>query len=172
MGRPAAIVAMLSLMSPVIRTRTTADLLRIFALAIFVFQSLGVAAELWLIGHTEDRWQWLPLVLLGLGLLVLGVRGFARGGVPVRIFQCLMVAFLIGGGIGLYQHYQGNAEFELEMYPSRAGLELFWESIRGATPALAPGTMVGLGLLGLASTFRHPALSRVSAPDSSMPGDC
>ncbi|MFB3131882.1 MAG: hypothetical protein ACE10K_05095, partial [Rhodothermales bacterium] len=50
------------------------------------------------------------------------------------------------------------AEFELEMYPTLKGLELFWESIKGATPALAPGTMIQLGLLGWAYTYRHPAL--------------
>ena len=151
--------------------RTTANLLRIFMLVIFVFESVGVAMELGLIGHYEDPWQWLPLILLGLGLLVVGVRVFARGRAPVRVFQILMVAFVIGGGIGLYKHYQGNAEFELEMYPSRAGFELFWESIRGATPALAPGTMIELGLLGLASTFRHPALGRGSAPEHTLSGE-
>ena len=30
--------------------------------------------------------------------------------------------------------------------------------VSGATPTLAPGAMVELGLLGLAYTYRHPAL--------------
>jgi hypothetical protein len=46
------------------------------------------------------------------------------------------------------------------MYPSMAGLQLFWESIRGATPTLSPGTMVVLGLVGWVYTFRHPATVR------------
>jgi len=40
------------------------------------------------------------------------------------------------------------------------GFELFKESMMGATPALAPGMMAHLGLLGLALTYRHPLLAR------------
>jgi hypothetical protein len=35
---------------------------------------------------------------------------------------------------------------------------LFREALSGATPALAPGTMVQFGLLGLLYTYRHPRL--------------
>jgi hypothetical protein len=57
-------------------------------------------------------------------------------------------------------------EFELEMYPGLSGLELFREAMKGATPALAPGTMTILGLLGLAYTYglaptNHPSESSV-----------
>jgi hypothetical protein len=41
-----------------------------------------------------------------------------------------------------------------------AGFHLITESLTGAFPALAPGTMVLLGLLGLAVTTGHPALER------------
>jgi hypothetical protein len=51
-------------------------------------------------------------------------------------------------------------EFELETYPSISGLALFKEAMMGATPALAPGTMIELGLIGLAYTYRHPLLVR------------
>ena len=33
-----------------------------------------------------------------------------------------MGAFVVSGVVGLWLHYQGNAEFELEMYPSLQGL--------------------------------------------------
>jgi hypothetical protein len=49
-------------------------------------------------------------------------------------------------------------EFELEMYPSMAGFELVRESMSGATPALAPGTMLVLALIGLTYSYRHPRL--------------
>ena len=45
-----------------------------------------------------------------------------------------------------------------KMYPSRQGLELVWEALRGAYPSLAPGTMIMFGLLGLVACLRHPAL--------------
>jgi hypothetical protein len=45
------------------------------------------------------------------------------------------------------------------------GLKLFKAAITGATPALAPGSLIQMGLLGLAYTFRHPALrSKIDQP--------
>jgi hypothetical protein len=55
-------------------------------------------------------------------------------------------------------HYHGNEEFELEMYPSLSGMQLVSETLTGATPVLAPGSMALLGVVGLASTYRHPVL--------------
>ena len=70
----------------------------------------------------------------------------------------------VSGMIGLYLHYRGNVEFELEMYPSIRGFELFWKSITGATPALAPATMLLLGLIGLAYSYQHPSRKRAAKP--------
>ena len=58
-----------------------------------------------------------------------------------------------GGIVGLILHYRGNVEFELEMHPAASGLALFWESVRSATPALAPAAMIQLGLLGLVYAY-------------------
>lgn len=105
--------------------------------------------ELWLLEHTEDFWQWLPLALLGVGLAAFAAEA-VRPGTPTRRFLLAsMAALVVSGFIGLGQHYAGNREFELEMYPSRSGLELLWESLAGATPTLAPAAMIHLGLLGL-----------------------
>jgi hypothetical protein len=71
-----------------------------------------------------------------------------------------MAVFVAAGFAGVLLHYRGNAEFELEMRPSLAGSELFWKAVKGATPALAPLALTQLGLLGLASTYRHPLLRR------------
>jgi hypothetical protein len=133
-------------------------------MAIFLFGVCGAGAELILLGHTEDPWQWVPLVLLGASLIVLTGYAVMRRLFMLRVFRGLMVLFVIGGLLGLYLHYQGNMEFELEMYPSLKGLALFRESITGATPALAPGMMIQLGLLGLIFTYRHPALERADTP--------
>ena len=81
-----------------------------------------------------------------------------------------MILFVLSGLVGLILHYQGNAEFELEMYPSLNGLELFWEAIRGATPTLAPGTMIQLGLLGWVYTIRHPQLGSLKEGPSDDKG--
>jgi hypothetical protein len=99
------------------------------------------------------------LLLLGVAAPLIVWCGIFPSALVVRALQGLMVLFVLAGAIGVYQHYTGNAEFELEMYPTRAGFELFWESLKGATPALAPASMAWLGLIGLAYAFRYPAAS-------------
>jgi hypothetical protein len=43
------------------------------------------------------------------------------------------------------------------------GFELFRDAMMGATPALAPGSMTQLGLLGLIYAYRHPRLQDANA---------
>jgi hypothetical protein len=137
--------------------------LRRLLLALVLVGALGLAVELLLLEHFESVWQWTPLVLLAVVLgvgTVLAARPTRR---VVRLFQALMALCVAAGVVGVYLHYRGNTEFELEREPTRHGLALFWEAIRGATPALAPGALSQLGLLGFAYAFRHPAL-RPSSP--------
>ncbi len=54
------------------REPDTAGGLRRALLAIFILGVVGTAAELLLVGHTEDPWQWVPLGMFGISLLVLG----------------------------------------------------------------------------------------------------
>jgi hypothetical protein len=77
-----------------------------------------------------------------------------------------MLLFLVAGGAGVILHYRGNTEFERERDPVIAGWDLFRRALQGATPALAPGTMVLLGSIGLLYAYRHPALDHPPAPAS------
>jgi hypothetical protein len=132
--------------------------LRRLLLALVVAGAGGLALELLLLEHYDSPWQWAPLALLALVLLVGGAAAVRPGRRLLRTFQGLMTLCAAAGVLGVYLHYRGNVEFERESDPTRSGLVLFWEAIRGATPALAPGALAQLGLLGLAVTFRHPAL--------------
>lgn len=117
--------------------------------AIFVFGSVGTAAELALLEHVEGAWQIAPLGLIGVACTLLAALAIRPCAIGVRLFQLTMIAFMASGVAGIVLHYQGNVEFELELQPDLSGLPLVWEALRGATPALAPGTMVLLGALGL-----------------------
>lgn len=147
------------------RTRATAtggagETVRRLVLALVIAGMAGLTAELLLLEHYEDLWQWLPLAVLAAGL----AAGLALAARPapatVRAFQGVMGAFVLAGVVGLVLHFRGNAEFEREMDSALAGFTLAWRSLHGATPALAPGAMVQLGLLGLACAYGHPALGR------------
>ncbi len=134
--------------------------LRVFILVVFLFGLIGTGTELILLDHMEDTWMWTPLVLMGASLIVIAVYGILRTPWVLQAFRGVMFLFVISGMVGTWLHYKGNVEFELEMYPALAGMELFWESMTGATPALAPGAMIQLGLIGLLFTFKHPLLKK------------
>jgi hypothetical protein len=120
-------------------------------LAIFLFGVLGTAAELLLLGHFEDIQQFIPLVLIAIG--VVAVVWFAKWPSPasLTVFRTTLVLFAVSGLLGIYFHYSGNVEFEREREESLGGLRLFWEAMTGATPALAPGSMVLLAAIGYAA---------------------
>jgi hypothetical protein len=120
-------------------------------LAIFLFGVLGTAAELLLLGHFEDIQQFIPLVLIAIG--VVAVVWFAKWPSPasLTVFRTTLVLFAVSGLLGIYFHYSGNVEFEREREEALGGLRLFWEAMTGATPALAPGSMVLLAAIGYAA---------------------
>lgn len=135
-----------------------ADRLRRWLLAVFVLGGLGTTAELFLLEHFETWRQWLPLALLGLGVVVAAVLALRPGRAAVLVLRGLGGAFLLSGGLGVYFHLVANVEFEREIDAAIGGTELVWESLTGALPALAPGSMVLLGLIALVLTAGHPAV--------------
>jgi hypothetical protein len=127
-------------------------------LAVFLFGLLGTGLELFFLDHTLGFNQLIPVVLLVMSLLVLGWHTLERKSASIRAFQITMVLLVIAGIVGTGLHYQANEEFELEGDPDLSGMELIPGVLAGPAPALAPGAMIQLGLLGLVYTFRHPAL--------------
>lgn len=140
-----------------LREKPAPEGLRGLLKGILGFGIVGMAIELLLLGHTEGLPQLIPLALLAVGFVTL-VATVRRSGTALKVFLGTMVFFVLSGGLGVYLHYIGNAEFELEMSASSSGWALFSEAMTGATPALAPGTMALLGLVGLAVGYRHPLL--------------
>ena len=133
-------------------------MLRRILLGLLAFSMVGTGAELLLLEHFESITQWIPLAAFALALPAAAAVLVRPSRATIRTLQVVMLAFIAAGGVGLFLHYRGNVEFALETYPGMKGWELVREALTGATPALAPGTMIQLGLLGLAATFRHPAL--------------
>ena len=130
--------------------------LRRFLLAILSVGQCGTLAELLLLGHFESVQQWIPIGLLGFGVLAVAWHAVSPRPASVRTLQVAMALFLMAGGVGIGLHYDGNAEFEREMTPAINGVELVKAAMTGATPVMAPGAMGLLGLIGLAYTYRHP----------------
>jgi hypothetical protein len=141
--------------------------LRLCILVLLVIGIAGTSADLLLLHHYEEVWQAFPLVLLGLALLNIIWIALAPGSASVISMRVVMVAFVAAGALGVVLHYSGNSEFQREIDPSLSGWDLFAKVMQAkAPPALAPGSMVQLGLLGLLYTYHHPALrSRLASFD-------
>src|SRR5262245_45713917 len=135
-----------------------AMIIRRLILAVLFVGLFGTGAELLLLKHTGSVWELIPLVLIGLALVVLTWHAITKHPASARAVQGIMGLFLLAGVAGIALHYQSSIEFKLETNPSLVGWALFWAAISAKTPpALAPGTMIQLGLLGLIYTYRHPS---------------
>jgi hypothetical protein len=117
-----------------------------------------MGAELLLLQHTGSVWELIPLVLIALALVILTWHAITQHPAGVRAVQGVMGLFLLAGVAGIALHYQSSMEFKLETNPALSGWALFWAVISAKTPpALAPGAMIQLGLLGLSYTYQHPS---------------
>jgi hypothetical protein len=124
---------------------------RRFLLLSLIVGILGMGLELLFIGHVEDRWQLVPIVLLPAGFIAVAWHAQRPSRASAGGVRLLMTLFVASGLLGVGLHYRGNHEFEREMYPTMAGMKLVQETLTGATPVLAPGSMALLGLVGLAA---------------------
>ena len=119
---------------------------------------IGTIGELILLRHIDEPTQWIPVVALVLAIPVLIWQALSPSAASVRTLQVLMLAFIVAGVVGVGLHYDGNVDFERELHPTERGWEFLRKTVAGATPVLAPGSMVLLGLVGLAHAYRHPSL--------------
>ena len=128
--------------------------IRAVVLVVLVFGMAGLLAELALIAHYEDPAQWAPIVLLAAGLVVVLLDlALARSWTQL-LMQITMVLVVAAGFLGVYFHFQGSREFQLEMDPQMRGTSLVWHVLRAKSPpTLAPGSMMQLGILGLGYAY-------------------
>jgi len=135
-------------------------------LAVLVLGLIGTAIELLSLGHNEEFLQLVPLILIGAGLIAVGWHVLSSTSSSLRAMRIVMAAFTAAGALGVALHYKVSVEFQKEVDPNTHGFELFMKVMQSkAPPALAPGLMTQLGLLGLAYTYRHPAASQGTTPD-------
>lgn len=133
---------------------TTLETIRRLLLGLLVLGMTGTTAELWLMGHHEDWRQLIPFAGMGVSLLTLIWFSISRSTGATRVFRLCMCLLMVIGATGSILHYRANMEFQLEMDPTLGGMALLFKVLHAkAPPALAPGNMALLGLLGLVSTL-------------------
>ncbi len=117
---------------------------------------IGTLMELVLLGHFEDAWQMVPLVILASAILCFTGLYFTLHRLLLQAYKLIMTAAMFSGVLGVWFHLEANYEFETEMYPKLGGFELLSEMLSGAIPALAPGSMVAVGLVGWLYVLEKP----------------
>lgn len=138
----------------------TATGLRRILTAILLLGLLGSGAELLLLRHHEDLKQAIPLGLIAGALAVLAWQTLSGSRPAVSALRVVMSLLVLAGLLGVGLHFQSTLEFQREIDPSLRGIDLVMKALRAkAPPALAPGVMIQLGLIGLAITYRHPSLA-------------
>src|SRR5262245_39267849 len=130
-------------------TRPPLEVVRRWLTAVLLIGLIGTEAELLLLKHFDGFWQLVPVVSIGAAALILAWYAIGTSVASIRALQSVMLLFVLAGLVGAIQHFRGNIEHERESDPSVAGRELYARAIMGSTPALAPGAMIQLGLLGL-----------------------
>jgi hypothetical protein len=139
-------------------TDDTTAVMRRLLLGVITLGLIGTATDLVLLEHYEDSKQLIPLFLIGMALLIIVVLLATGSAFVLRAFQLVMFVCVVAGGIGFVLHYNGNLEFQMDMDPTLSQWEYFKKVMHAkAPPALAPGVMAQLGLLGLVYSYRHPA---------------
>jgi hypothetical protein len=128
--------------------------LRLWILGVIVLGLVGTMTELILLEHDEQALQFVPLVLMVLGAAALAWYATAKDTLSLRVLQIVMGLFVLSGFAGMAAHFNGSAEYQLELNPDLDTWELLDKIVHAkAPPLLAPGMMIQMGLLGLAYAF-------------------
>jgi hypothetical protein len=150
---------------------TTLTTLRRIILGLVTLGTAGMMAELLLVGHVEDANQLIPLAIGAMGLAAALWVVLSGGEVALRTLQFVMLLYAGSGVIGITLHYKASEAIQLEADPHLHGIALARKAVTAAAPpALAPGLMVQLALLGLAYTYKHPSLRATTSTSKGVSG--
>ncbi len=139
---------------PKVDADSIVERLRLWVLGVLVLGLVGTVTELILLEHYEQALQFVPLVLIGLGVVVLAWHAMRHDTASLRALQIVMGLFVLAGFAGMAAHFNGSAEYQLELNPDMDKWELLDKIVHAhAPPLLAPGMMMQMGLLGLAYAF-------------------
>jgi hypothetical protein len=139
---------------PKVGAASVVERLRLWVLGVLALGLIGTVTELILLEHYEQPLQFVPLVLIALAVVVLAWHAMRQDIASLRALQIVMGLFVLAGFAGMAAHFNGSAEYQLELNPDMSNWELLEKILHAkAPPLLAPGMMLQMGLLGLAYAF-------------------
>jgi len=138
--------------------------IRKILLVMLVASLLGTAAELVTIGHVKPIVQLLPILVLGLSTGAIAAYGISKSGKAIRVLQSAMVLCIVSGFLGIFVHIGVSASEAKSKDKTLEGMKLVRVAITGVAPPLAPAILIQIGLVGLAYSYKHPALMNGRGP--------
>ena len=132
--------------------------IRLILLITVVSGMIGLEAELFLLGHIKPLLQLIPVLLIALGLGAMAWHRISPNSRSMKLFQTTMALCIASGLIGIVVHLAFSASEATKKDKTLHGLTLFRVALTGVAPPFAPAAMIQIGLVGLAYSFRHPAL--------------
>lgn len=96
----------------------------------------------------------------GLGLLTPLLVRMAPGRRAILALRTTMVAVALASLLGVYEHFEGNLEFDRETHPNASQTSLMRAALTGGDPLLAPGALAVAAALALAATYGANATAR------------
>src|SRR5262245_19916729 len=131
--------------------------IRRLILALLTFGLTATVVDLFGLSHYEETLQILPIAFIFLCLLVVIWHVISGSTASLQSLKILMPLMILVGLIGVVLHMRGSLAFQLEANPDLGRWELIKKILHAkAPPALAPGIMVQLGLLGSIYGYKHP----------------
>lgn len=140
--------------------------LRTFLLGLAGFVCSGAIVELALSEHTKSAIQLLPFALCAAGLVAIAAVLLRPRRATLIGLRVVMGLLLAGSCLGVFEHFESNMAFELDIRSGAATSAVWLAALKGAAPLLAPGMLAVAALIALAATYYHPALSGRAARSS------
>ncbi len=132
--------------------------IRTFMLLLSVLALVTTLIELWLQDHTQTAAQWIPWILCTIGLAALAPALVRPGRSTLLFLRGAMLLVALGGLVGIGFHFNENLAFQQDIHPNASFGAIIIDTLKGAAPLLAPGTLVFAALLALGAAYAHPAL--------------
>lgn len=129
----------------------------LFFIVILIF--IGTLIELFLNEHDESFTQKIPAYLSLLGSVTVAWAYIRPNKWSIYMLRLVMLVIGAGGMYGVYQHFNSNLAFELEIRPNATPKEVWLDALLGGIPLLAPGIVSLAALLSFVATYYHPAIT-------------
>jgi hypothetical protein len=138
---------------------TVLDRLYKFFIWFGIFVFIGTLVELSQLNHNREELQFVPFVLLPLGIIAAVLMLVKTGPSVKKAALIVMWVVAVGGLIGMGVHVFGNLEGVIEGGQTLAFGQLIKQAIGGRNPLLAPGTLTIGAAMILAVTYAKKAIT-------------